>query len=131
MVIALHIALLVQAPEKSGWLPYLRMLPKKFDTMPVRYPQELFDLLPQNAQGICHDGTLEWNQWELTMMSQIAYIGYRCPSLAHVKKQKAKIVADYNCVLDFLKVPPFTALIMLLLKCDRRRMLNVFVFQSS
>ncbi|KAG0339218.1 SET domain-containing protein 4 [Podila horticola] len=72
MVIALHIALLVQAPEKSGWLPYLRMLPKKFDTMPVRYPQELFDLLPQNAQ-------------------------------AHVNKQKAKIVADYNCVLDFLK----------------------------
>ncbi|KAG0097548.1 SET domain-containing protein 4 [Podila epicladia] len=72
MVIALHIALLVQAPEKSGWLPYLRMLPKKFDTMPVRYPQELFDLLPQNAQ-------------------------------AHVNKQKAKIVADYNSVLDFLK----------------------------
>ncbi|KAF9384069.1 SET domain-containing protein 4 [Podila verticillata] len=72
MVIALHIALLVQAPEKSGWLPYLRLLPKRFDTMPVRYPQELFDLLPQNAQ-------------------------------AHVNKQKAKIVADYNCVIDFLK----------------------------
>ncbi|KAF9426149.1 SET domain-containing protein 4, partial [Podila epigama] len=72
MIIALHIALLVQAPEKSGWLPYLRMLPKKFDTMPVRYPQELFDLLPQNAQ-------------------------------AHVNKQKAKIVADYNCVIEFLK----------------------------
>ncbi|KAG0367809.1 SET domain-containing protein 4 [Gamsiella multidivaricata] len=72
MIIALHIALLVQAPEKSGWLPYLRMLPKKFDTMPVRYPQELFDLLPQNAQ-------------------------------AHVKKQKAKIMADYKATLQFLQ----------------------------
>lgn len=51
MIIALHIALLVQAPERSGWLPYLRMLPKKFDTMPVRYPPELLELLPQNAQG--------------------------------------------------------------------------------
>lgn len=68
MVIALHIALLVQAPEKSGWLPYLRMLPKKFDTMPVRYPQELFDLLPQNAQGIYHDGALERNQRNSLMM---------------------------------------------------------------
>ncbi|KAF9364614.1 SET domain-containing protein 4 [Mortierella sp. NVP85] len=51
MIIALHIALLVQEPEKSGWLPYLRMLPKKFDTMPVRYPPELSDLLPQNARA--------------------------------------------------------------------------------
>lgn len=51
MIIALHIALLVQSPEKSGWLPYLRLLPKKFDTMPVRYPPELLELLPQNAQG--------------------------------------------------------------------------------
>ncbi|KAF8926066.1 SET domain-containing protein 4 [Dissophora ornata] len=51
LIIALHIALLVQAPEKSGWLPYLRLLPKKFDTMPVRYPPELFELLPQNAQA--------------------------------------------------------------------------------
>ncbi|GJJ72830.1 hypothetical protein EMPS_05188 [Entomortierella parvispora] len=49
MIIALHIALLVQAPEKSGWLPYLRLLPKKFDTMPVRYPPELMEILPQNA----------------------------------------------------------------------------------
>ncbi|KAK3842707.1 MAG: hypothetical protein J3R72DRAFT_442254 [Linnemannia gamsii] len=72
MIIALHIALLVQAPERSGWLPYLRMLPKKFDTMPVRYPPELLELLPQNAQ-------------------------------VHVKKQKAKIEADYNITLDFLQ----------------------------
>ncbi|KAF9907893.1 SET domain-containing protein 4 [Linnemannia zychae] len=72
MIIALHIALMVQAPERSGWLPYLRMLPKKFDTMPVRYPPELFELLPQNAQ-------------------------------VHVKKQKAKIEADYNITLDFLQ----------------------------
>ncbi|KAF9578171.1 SET domain-containing protein 4, partial [Lunasporangiospora selenospora] len=72
MIIALHIALLLQAPEKSGWFPYLRMLPKKFDTMPVRYPLDQFELLPQSAQ-------------------------------AHVKKQKAKIVSDYNCTVDFLK----------------------------
>ncbi|KAG0344429.1 SET domain-containing protein 4 [Podila humilis] len=81
MIIALHIALLVQAPEKSGWLPYLRLLPKKFDTMPVRYPQELFDLLPENAK-------------------------------AHVNKQKAKIVSDYNCVLDFLKVMKSQSVVM-------------------
>ncbi|KAG9072033.1 SET domain-containing protein 4 [Linnemannia hyalina] len=72
MIIALHIALLVQAPERSGWLPYLRLLPKKFDTMPVRYPPDLLELLPQNAQ-------------------------------VHVKKQKAKIEADYNITLDFLQ----------------------------
>ncbi|ORZ23869.1 hypothetical protein BCR41DRAFT_416918 [Lobosporangium transversale] len=72
MIIALHIALLQQAPEKSGWLPYLKMLPKKFDTMPVRYPPELYELLPQNA-------------------------------MAHVNRQKAKILADYNCALEFLQ----------------------------
>ncbi|KAF9934786.1 SET domain-containing protein 4 [Linnemannia zychae] len=72
MIIALHIALLVQAPERSGWLPYLRMLPKKFDTMPIRYPPELLELLPQNAQ-------------------------------VHVKKQRAKILADYNATLEFLQ----------------------------
>lgn len=73
MVIALHIALLVQAPEKSGWLPYLRLLPKKFDTMPVRYPQELFDLLPQNAQGIV-SMDVERSQGRSMMMSYIANI---------------------------------------------------------
>ncbi|KAG0198563.1 SET domain-containing protein 4 [Mortierella sp. GBA30] len=72
MIIALHIALLVQSPEKSGWLPYLRLLPKKFDTMPVRYPPELLELLPQNAQ-------------------------------VHVNKQRAKIMADYKCTMDFLQ----------------------------
>ncbi|KAF9972638.1 SET domain-containing protein 4, partial [Actinomortierella ambigua] len=50
MFIALHIALLVQMSEKSGWLPYLRMLPRKFDTMPVRYPEDLHELLPPNAK---------------------------------------------------------------------------------
>ncbi|KAG0000948.1 SET domain-containing protein 4, partial [Entomortierella chlamydospora] len=51
MIIALHIALMMQDPEKLGWLPYLRLLPKKFDTMPIRYPKELFDLLPPHAQA--------------------------------------------------------------------------------
>ncbi|KAF9160512.1 SET domain-containing protein 4 [Actinomortierella ambigua] len=50
MFIALHIALLVQMREKSGWLPYLRMLPTKFDTMPVRYPEDLLEFLPPNAK---------------------------------------------------------------------------------
>ncbi|KAG0250473.1 SET domain-containing protein 4, partial [Mortierella polycephala] len=72
MIIALHIALLVQTGEKSGWQPYLRMLPKRFNTMPVRYPPELLELLPQNAQ-------------------------------AHVCKQRAKIMADYKCTMDFLQ----------------------------
>ncbi|KAG0227788.1 SET domain-containing protein 4 [Actinomortierella wolfii] len=51
MFIALHIALLVQMSEKSGWLPYLQMLPTKFDTMPVRYPPELYELLPPSAKN--------------------------------------------------------------------------------
>ncbi|KAF9170636.1 SET domain-containing protein 4 [Mortierella sp. AD010] len=51
MIIALHIALMMQDPERLGWLPYLRLLPKKFDTMPIRYPKELFDLLPPHAQA--------------------------------------------------------------------------------
>ncbi|KAI8351584.1 hypothetical protein B0O80DRAFT_388382 [Mortierella sp. GBAus27b] len=54
MIIALHIALLAQAPDKSIWLSYMRLLPKKFDTMPVRYPQDLFDLLPLNVQAHVH-----------------------------------------------------------------------------
>ncbi|KAG0285241.1 SET domain-containing protein 4, partial [Dissophora globulifera] len=72
MIIALHMALLIQSPEKSGWLPYLRLLPKKFETMPVRYPPELLELLPENAQ-------------------------------AHVRKQKAKIMADYKLTMEFLQ----------------------------
>ncbi|KAF9409217.1 SET domain-containing protein 4, partial [Entomortierella beljakovae] len=51
MMIALHIALMMQDPEKLGWLPYLKLLPKKFDTMPIRYPKDLFDLLPTYAQA--------------------------------------------------------------------------------
>ncbi|KAF9186938.1 SET domain-containing protein 4 [Haplosporangium sp. Z 27] len=51
MIIALHIALMIRNPEKLGWQPYLKLLPKKFDTMPIRYPKELESLLPENLAG--------------------------------------------------------------------------------
>lgn len=48
-LLALHLVLLTR-DKQSWWKPYIDLLPMHFNTMPVNYPQELYNHLPTSLK---------------------------------------------------------------------------------
>ncbi|CAO3671380.1 unnamed protein product [Umbelopsis vinacea] len=78
-LLVLEICTLKRQGPKSSWWPYVSLLPKDFDTMPVTYPDHLLkSVIPSHMT-------------------------------AEVQEQKMKIETDYQRVLRYLKTSPLQA----------------------
>ncbi|KAG2175618.1 hypothetical protein INT43_001265 [Umbelopsis isabellina] len=72
-LLVLEICDLKRQGTKSSWWPYVKLLPRDFDTMPVTYPSDVLDsAVPHHMQG-------------------------------EIREQRAKIDADYQRTISYMK----------------------------